>query len=90
MRYKRHKIQYPNAEEIYINVSVPLIPKKLPIAFWAVLSRTNHLYILLNIRNCNIQSNNQPSTVRLALMKNHNDQTNKQSPRARLAFCRKR
>ena len=26
-------IQYPNVEKIYINVLVPFIPKKLPIAF---------------------------------------------------------
>ena len=88
MRYKRRKIQYPNSEKIYINVLVPCILKKLPIAFWSVLSQNNHLDILLNIRNCNIQSNNQPSTVRLAPMKNYNDQTDKQSPR--LAFYRKR
>ena len=31
-------IQYPNVEEIYINVLVPFILKKLPIAFWSVLS----------------------------------------------------
>ena len=50
--------------------------KKLPIAFWSVLSLTNYLDILLNDRNCNIQSNNQPSTIELALMKIHQDQTN--------------
>ena len=51
-------IQYPNVEEIYINVSVPFILKKLPIAFLSVSSLTNYLDILLNDRNCNIQSNN--------------------------------
>ena len=54
-------IQYPNVEEIYINVLVPFILKKLPIAFWSVLSLNNILDILLNDRNHNIQSNNQQS-----------------------------
>ena len=30
-------IQYPNVEEMYINVSVPFILKKLPIAFSSVM-----------------------------------------------------
>ena len=34
-------IQYPNVEEIYINVLVLFILKKLPIAFRPVLSLTN-------------------------------------------------
>ena len=75
-------IQYPNVEKIYINMSVPFILKKLPIHFWSVSSLTNYIGILLNDRNCNIQSNNQPSTIKLVLMKNHQDQTNKQSPTA--------
>ena len=54
-------IQYPNVEEIHINVLVLFILKKLPIAFWSVLSLNNILDILLNDRNCNIQSNNQQS-----------------------------
>ena len=68
-------IQYPNVEEIYINVLVLFILKKLPIAFWSVLSLNNFLNILLNDRNCNIQSNNQLSTIKLVLMKNHQKRT---------------
>ena len=82
-------IQYPNVEEIYINVSVPLIPKKLPIAFLSISSLTNYLDILLNDRDCNIQSNNQPATTKLALMKTHQDQTNNTAI-PRLAFYRSR
>ena len=40
-------IQYPNVEEIYINVLVLFVLKKLPIAFWSVLSLNNLLDILL-------------------------------------------
>ena len=60
-------IQYPNIEEIYINVLVPFI--------WSVLSLTNYVDILLNDRNFNIQSNNQPSTIEFALMKTHQHRT---------------
>ena len=74
---------------IYINVSVPFIPKKLPIAFSSVSSLINYLDILLNDRNCNIQSNNQPATTKLALMKTHQDQTNNTAT-PRLAFYRSR
>ena len=70
-------IQYPNVEEIYINLSVLFILKEPPIAFLSVSSLTNYLDILLNDRDCNIQSNSQPSTIKLVLMKNHQDQTNK-------------
>ena len=45
-------IQYPNIEEIYVNVLVLFI--------WSVLSLTNYVAILLNDRNFNIQSNNRP------------------------------
>ena len=62
-------IQYPNVEEININVLVLFILKKLFIAFWSVLSLTSYLSILLNDRNCNIQPNNQPSKIKLFLMK---------------------
>ena len=65
-------IQYPNVEEIYVNVLVLFILKMLPIAFWSVLSLTTQ--ILLNDRNGNIQSNNQLSTIKLGLMKNLQDQ----------------
>ena len=68
-------IQYPNVEEIYINVLVLFILKKLPTAFWSVLSLNNFLNILLNDRNCNIQSNYQLSTIKLVLMKNHQNRT---------------
>ena len=64
-------IQYPNVEEMYINVSVPSILKKLPIVTLSFSSLTNYLAILRNDRNCNIQSNNRPSTIELALMKTH-------------------
>ena len=80
--------RYPNVEKIYINVSVPFILKKRPIAICSVSSLTNYLDILLNDRNCNIQSNNQPSTIKVALMKNHQEQTNNHPPR--LAFYRYR
>ena len=63
--------RYPNVEKIYINVSVPFILKKRPIAIWSISSLTNYLDILLNDRNCNIQSNNWPSTIEFALMKTH-------------------
>ena len=78
LRHLLLSIQYPDVEEIYMNVSVLFILKKLPIALLSVSSLTNYLDILLNGRNCNIQSNNQPSTIELVLMRNHQDQTNKQ------------
>ena len=64
----------PKLKKIYFK---KLISKKksqidrATIAFWSVLSLTNYLDILLNDRNCNIQSNNQPSTIKLILMKTH-------------------
>ena len=64
-------IRNPNFEEIYINVLVPFILKKLPIAFLSVSSLTNYVDILLNDRNGNIQSNNRPSTIEFAMMKTH-------------------
>ena len=66
-------IQYPNVEDIY--VLVPFILKKLSIDFWSVLSLNIFPNISLDDRNCNIQTNNQPSPIKLVLMKNHQDQT---------------
>ena len=54
-------IRYPNVEEIYINVLVPFMLKKLPIAFWSVLSLNNFQNILLNDRK--LQHSIQQSTI---------------------------
>ena len=69
-------------------LGVKKIPGSNNNEYLLVLSLTNYLNISLYDRNCNIQSNNQPSTIKLALMKNHQDQTNKRS--LRLAFYRYR
>ena len=65
-------IQYPNIEEIYVNVSVlsTVYTEKA-----LTNSLTNQLNVLLNDWNRNIQYNNRPSTIEFALMKTHQDQT---------------